>query len=146
MIKLKVHSFVDIITNSSTVIYTKQEKSEKAFHEMVNEFFKSFDVKVKSEDLFKTGIFCDTDYYVDSDDCPDEITYKTIDEFIIKILSGEIEKPEWMKEVEKNYENDYEYPSSFYLHVLATDPRYEGLIKKCLSFLNSPESDSYRDG
>jgi hypothetical protein len=55
--KLNIHSIIDVITNSSTEIYTYVTKDgvEKA-HEMINEILKVSGSTAKSEDLFDISI------------------------------------------------------------------------------------------
>ena len=50
--KLPLHSLTDLITNSSTVIYTYSDNSEKALREMIDEIFHVLGVKKKCDDVF----------------------------------------------------------------------------------------------
>jgi hypothetical protein len=52
MEKIRLHSMTDLITNSSTTIYTYSDASPKALEEMVNEFFSAFGIKHKCSDVF----------------------------------------------------------------------------------------------
>ena len=55
---LKIHSFVDVITNSSTTIYTQFRKSAiKDSYEMINEILKLGGSDKKAEDLFDISIY-----------------------------------------------------------------------------------------
>ena len=62
-----------------------------------------------------------------------------------KILKGEVDKPEWMKNAEggTNY-NDYESGTS--LFIIAKDEKYSSLIEKMLGFLNFPSHESCYNG
>ena len=59
---INVHSQTDLITNSSTTIYTFSENSPKAMKEMVNEFFKAFGIDHKCEDIFSMVVLSE---YID---------------------------------------------------------------------------------
>lgn len=51
------HSFVDLITNSSTVIFTQAtDKTIKSFHELVNEYLKLANSTKTSEDIFRVRL------------------------------------------------------------------------------------------
>lgn len=54
-LKISIHSFVDIITNSSTEIYTYVTNVENAF-KMINEILKIAGCEKKAEDLFNVLI------------------------------------------------------------------------------------------
>jgi hypothetical protein len=52
--KIKVHSFIDVITNSSTESYVRSNaKSVEFMHDFINEIFKQSGSEKKSEDLFE---------------------------------------------------------------------------------------------
>jgi hypothetical protein len=81
---INVHSQTDLITNSSTTIYTYSDQSPKALKDMVNEFFKAFGINHKCEDIFSMVVLPEylddrlVDYILDnydnddgSDDEPD---------------------------------------------------------------------------
>jgi hypothetical protein len=78
--KIVVHSAVEIITNSSTVIYTYSDGSLSAVEELVNEMLKVFESDKKFNDLFNAGVFCDSDQYTDSEYFPAFGEYKSIGE------------------------------------------------------------------
>jgi hypothetical protein len=56
MIKIKIHSVVDVITNSSTVIYTYQDGSEKPVRELIEEIFKLSNITENIDDVFEFGL------------------------------------------------------------------------------------------
>ncbi len=68
MIKCKFHSIVDVITNSSTVIFTYQN-SVSASKELVAEILKMSGSSLSPDDVFYYGTFLDEDEY---DGCPDD--------------------------------------------------------------------------
>ncbi|MFA5395703.1 MAG: hypothetical protein WC346_06760 [Methanogenium sp.] len=54
MIKIKIHSFVDVITNSSTTIYCQcTDKTILAAKELINFFLKESGSKKTADDLFE---------------------------------------------------------------------------------------------
>lgn len=54
------HSFVDLITNSSTVIFTQAtDKTVESFHELVNTYFELTNQPTKSKDIFKVRLVRD---------------------------------------------------------------------------------------
>ena len=54
---VKIHSFVDVITNSSTIIYTQfKESAIQDSYEMINEILKLGGSDKKAEDLFDISI------------------------------------------------------------------------------------------
>ena len=55
--KINLHSVIDLITNSSTEIYTYSEGSVAACKEMINEFLKVMNIYDKTcDDLFELSI------------------------------------------------------------------------------------------
>jgi hypothetical protein len=70
-IKIKFHSIVDVITNSSTVIYTYQNSVSEA-KELVQAILDLAGEKVSPDDVFYYGVFCDDDRYFDSEDLPSD--------------------------------------------------------------------------
>jgi hypothetical protein len=159
--KINIHSIVDVITNSSTVIYTWQN-SEKEAKELLQEVLSLCGETALVDTLFYMRVFLESGKYADklseveedefSDypvDFPREAVWgkqiKYIDSVIAQILCGEIPKPKWMIQTEKKDSYDTFSPSTF-LHILPKDPKYTALCKKMLAFLNSPTSDGERDG
>ena len=64
---IPVHSFIDVITNSSTEIFVKtKDNSKLAMHEVINKILKRCGSDKKSEDLFKIKIEDGDAYYEDS--------------------------------------------------------------------------------
>lgn len=128
--KLNVHSVVDLITNSSTTIYTFSDGSEETVKDMINEMLKVFGSEQTADDLFWFGVFNeDYDYY-------DYVkNYEELEALINDILKGKVEKPEWMKEQE-----DSDYSSGSNLQIIAKDDKYKELGEKIISFLYSTDS------
>lgn len=153
--KIKLHSSVDLITNSSTVIFTYSEGSLQAVKDLVNEMLKVFNQNLTFDDLFYAGIFVGDDYYFESEDFPqfeDIKDYKEIEklqrEYLsnlkLQILKDEIEKPNWVIEVEKLERCDY--PIGTYLELAVKDEKYSELANKLLKYLYSTDHEATRDG
>jgi hypothetical protein len=170
MLKFKFHSFVDVITNSSTTIYTYQNSVKQA-KELVEEMLKLAGINDKTaDDVFYYGVFCDNERYfegkLDEEDFLEEHNIgnfpkndadygtdehkdlmKKQDEWLLNIqlsiMKGEIKKPSWMKECETN--DDYWNPDS-YLTLLPKEEKYEAFGKKIKALLNSVSADGGRDG
>lgn len=148
MIKVKLHSSVDVITNSSTVIFTYQNSTEEV-KELVAEILKLSDTPdLTPDDVFYYGTFCESDVYADSEGIvPEEYTNtEMVERTIVAVLTGEMEKPDWMTEVENNEDYFEYYCPDVYLHVLAKEEKYKPLGQKLLDFLNSPSHEATRDG
>lgn len=151
--KIKLHSSVDLITNSSTVIFTYSEGSLKAVKDLVNEMLKVFGKTETFDDIFYAEVFLDEDYYyLESDSCPEELTsgdwkqnQDNFAKFKLGILKGEIEKPQWMKNVEESENYDY-YRASTSLELCAKDEKYSDLANALLKYLYSTDHEATRDG
>lgn len=166
MIKIKIHSIVDVITNSSTVIYTYQNSIKEA-KELVQEVLDIAGITDKTpDDIFYYGIFCDKDRYFEAEhedfpkDCP-EIDYSTpynseerraiyaaqdkwLGDIKLSIMKGEIEKPNWMVDAE---EEDYDgWSPDSYLYLVPKDNKFKGLADKISKLLGSVSADGGRDG
>lgn len=131
----------------------------EALRELMEEFFNIFELDVKLDDIFDYGVFCKEDTYANYkhwDEAPLELevpyylTNPTSSEksrteyvrgIIDQVITGEIEKPEWMIYVEMEETcNEYEQaPSNFlYLQVKDGMEKYEILGQKLIEFLYSP--------
>ena len=161
MFKLNIHSIVDVITNSSTVIYTYQNGVKEA-KELLQEILNIIGEKKEVDDLFSIGVFAsDNDIYTEylselvedgDDEYPDNYPsddWKAQDNYIVElketILKEEVKKPEWMKEAESK-ENYDGYTAETSLYISPKDEKYTLLIEKMMSFLNSPAHEAFRDG
>lgn len=146
--KLKIHSVVDLITNSSTVIFTYSEGSLPALKELVNEMLKTFGMSETFDDVFYAGVFFEEDYhYIKfiNNHCPEleMVDYNYLKDLKHKILIGEEEKPDWMIEAEE-YEN-YDYRKSTILEIIPKNPKDSKLAKLLIDYLYSTDHDATRD-
>jgi len=160
MFKLNIHSIIDVITNSSTVIYTYQNNIKEA-KELLQEILDLMGEDKKVNDLFNITTFLDDiEYYtnyleeLEEDDVELPENYPTegwkeqkkyIENIIEKVLEEEMDKPDWMKTAEDHEDwSGYTYPTSLYIS--SKEEKYNTLIEKALAFLNSPDHEAFRDG
>lgn len=162
MFKFNIHSFVDVITNSSTVIYVYQDDI-KATKELVQEILNLMGITDKTpDDIFYYGVFCKDDVYlerIDDDELPEgyikvdwsspdhkEIEKKNekwLNDIKLSIMKGESEKPEWMKDVEDG--SDWFDPDR-YLHLIPKEEKFKELGERIEKFICSPSHEGGRDG
>jgi hypothetical protein len=131
--KIKVHSAVDLITNSSTVIYTYSEGSLEAVKGLVNEMLKVFGIEETFDNIFYAGVL--PDEYSDSVELPDNY-----EELEIKYIKGEIEKQDWMQNIAYGY-----YGGNTSLHLIPKDEKYSELANRLLKYLYSTEHEAGDD-
>ena len=158
IIKIKVHSFVDVITNSSTTIYSYYSGCIKPIKEMIDSFIKLTGSDLKADDMFYFGVFCDiykyTEYegdkgidtnlekmrtlnYLEAD--------KFINDLILDIITGKIEQPKWMSYAEDST-NEYDYEPENFLYIVPKDEKYAELAKQIEKVITSPSHEAFRDG
>lgn len=159
MIRLKIHSVVDVITNSSTTIYSYYDGCVNPAKEMVNEFLKTMDSPLSFDDMFFIELFA-SDIYIyyeggehyiwenDGDDDP----FKGIDDhrkfletLMDDIIEGKVVKPQWMVDCEC-YENDMGYTPDTVICIKEKDPKYKNLGKLIKKFVESVDADGYYNG
>lgn len=154
IIKLKIHSTVDLITNSSTVIFTYSEGSLPALKQLVNEMLKSFDKTETFDDIFYAQVFLENpDHYFDveldlnngEESIFEKLSWKErenlIEEIKLQVLKGEIEKPEWMVKAEDGYDYDG-YRLDSILEILPKSDKYEVLARRLTNFLYSTDHEA----
>jgi hypothetical protein len=145
----------DLITNSSTVIYTYSDASEGALREMIDETFKVLGVNKKCDDVFNLTITLDDNYRYheafDADEgevVPDELKglagkslNEDIDAVIEQVKNGEVAKPQWMKDIETkdNYDS---YSPGTTLNIVPKAPEFAKLAELISKFLYSTHSES----
>lgn len=141
---------------SYTVIYS--ENSIEACKKLLEEFFITFNViGVSADDIFYYGVFCKdityanfTDWGEESSDLDVPIILKDrctglserldfVNNIILKILKGEIVKPQWMVYIEMNTSVDeYDQAPSTFLNLMPKDEKYTNLANRLIEFLYSP--------
>ena len=154
MNKIIIHSSVDVITNSSTVIYMYQNSIDQV-KELIQATFDLHDIKdMTPDDIFYYGVFCDNETYLDAfeydhEDLPTDIPddWRSRDEWMsnlkLSIMKGDVQKPEWMEV--REHEDDWWDPST-YLHLEPKKGKYKSLANSILAVLNSVSADGGRDG
>jgi len=158
MYKLKIHSAVDVITNSSTTIFSYFNGSVKPAKELINEIIKTFGGPelegLTADDMFYFGTFCDVYRYVESVDdmyfeedehpylgVPDDKWYEYTDSLIERITKGEIEKPLWMNRVEE-HENYNGYHPENELYIVPKDEKFKPFADKMMKFVMSADHEA----
>lgn len=155
LIGIKIHSITDLITNSSTTIYTHSERSLQAAKDMVSSFLSVLAPDKKVEDIFKFVVMFDrggydstieylTDYSSEEVDFSDElksvIDKGEVEKIADEVRQGLIDKPEWMLELEDSDDWD-EYDQDTTLFIIPKSPEYVDIAKKMSEFLYSTECD-----
>lgn len=160
LVKVNFHSAVDVITNSSTTIFTYSGGCDEKAKELIDEFLKVLGSDKKSEDMFWMGIFLDDfDPFFDDLEEPELLSPELkkvynmgyseqrewAEEQVQKILKGEIEEPDWMKEAEdrENYDG-FTGETTFY--ILAKEEKYNDLAERISDFLYSTGHEAIYNG
>lgn len=156
MIKIKMHSLIDLITNSSTEIFTYSEGSVKPMKEMINEIVGTFGIKETCDDMFDTVVMCDDEYryrkYIerlkgDGENLPKDYDESIdIDQLLEDVKAGKVSKPKWFTDVEES-ENDWYYlrPET-YLYIIPKDEKYRAMAEKIRKFLYSTNHEATYNG
>ena len=169
MITIQFHSITDIITNSSTTIFTYSGASVQACREMIDEIFNILDVDKKCDDVFRLTVLADNytyEEYLENDDDDDDdededddedddededddgdsspVTTKEdldIEKLMEDIKQGRTEKPDWMTDAEEA-EDEMGYTPDTTLHIVAKEPEFEKLGKLVVKFLYSTTNEA----
>lgn len=161
MWKVNIHSMVDVITNSSTVIYTYQNSVSQT-KELVQEILNLAGITDKTpDDIFYYGVFCEDETYFENDGLPDDapivdwskdsttrnVQRREQEEWFnnlkLSIMKKEIQQPDWMNNAEEN--DDWFAPSQD-LYLVPKDDKYIELSAKIGKLLNSVSADGGMDG
>lgn len=156
-LRIKLHSMTDLITNSSTVIYTYSDASLGACRDMIDEAFRVLGVDKKCDDVFTLFITSDVYYY---DICDTEPTDDTPKEFVgedgefisdkveelLKQIKNGLTPPEWLNKIVKKIDDRRDYPTENTLVVKAKAPEFEKLSDLIKAFLYSTHHEATRDG
>ena len=155
MNQIAIHSITDLITNSSTTIYTHSDRSPKAMIEMIDGIFKVFGINKKCEDVFDISVEisdpeCITERVIDylCDDpttVPEDFYNQDIDEDLFNkldklyndIFDNGAEKPDWLVAAEKIIIDNMDYEPSNSLQITAKQPEYEEIAQLIINFLYS---------
>lgn len=130
----------DLITNSSTTIFTYYDGSLDVCKEMINEFFKICGVDKTADEIFNFVVLCDYYDYADYYDYENNtVSDLTRDEFDL-IKQGLKPKPSWFTKVEK--EDCDGSRRSNNLFITPKDPTYTKCGELICKFLSSSYSES----
>lgn len=157
--KLVIHSVVDVITNSSTTIYSYYNGCVGPAKEMIEAFAKGMGSDLKADDMFFIGVFAEDNYtYTEGgdqglwEDGEDDDPFKGVtedwddfvDNIIEKILKGEMEKPEWMTKCESHENYNGLYPSTS-LRIHPKSPEFKAIGEAMMKFLDSTKEEACYD-
>jgi len=155
MNQVAIHSVTDLITNSSTTIYTHSDQSPKAMVEMIDGIFKVFGINKKCEDVFDLSVEisdpeCITDRVIDylCDDPTtvpedfynqdiDEDLFNKLDKLYSDIFDDGAKKPDWLAAAENIIIESMDYEPSTSLQITAKQPEYEEIAQLIINFLYS---------
>lgn len=162
MLILKPHSFVDVITNSSSIIYSDYSGSVEAAKELIAECIKALGVTASPDDMFWFAALYDAEtyikyairYYNSSEEhretTPDfrSMSYawraETCNKIIKQVAKCEIEKPDWMIYAEEKAYDDFVCcecdGKTFWL--IPKETKYESLAASIRKFLYSPVQEA----
>ena len=158
MFTIKMHSVVDLITNSSTVIYTDYSSTVEAVKDLMSEILSVLGEDVSVDDAIFIDTIKDSYWYSErydelmgdkDDENPDfvdlpEDWYTQYSQYCV----GVIPKPFWMSYIENNSSSDSYYDNAMDNDILirAKEPRFETIVEKIKKVIFSPESDASYDG
>lgn len=159
LIRVNLHSAVDVITNSSTTIFTYSGGSDKKAIELVDELLKVVGSDLTADEMFYMGVFADSDvmdrivddfYGEDDEDLTEDQkalrdgdwknTKKMYDECIKKAIMGE-EVPSWFTDAQE-YEDYDGYGQTTTLFIAPKKEKYSEVADKITSFLYSTSHEA----
>lgn len=136
---IETHSETDLITNSSTTIYTFSDGSERVCKEMIDEIFTTFGIDKKCDDVFCCVVLfdesCHYRYYIERHGG----SSGDLDKLIKQIKSGELPKPQWMLDAENSRNK------ATTLFVTPKEPKYHKLAQLITGFLYSTRTEEVCD-
>ena len=155
LIVLDLHSAVDVITNSSTTIYTYEWGCEGPAQDLIDEVLRLQGSDKKWSDVVYMGVFCSVDDYIyrthDWDvvpNAPESWNERRdwIESQIISVMKGEMDRPEWMTRVEDDDYGGDGYPPKSRLTILVKDEQYADLAKYIKSLVSGVDADGGYSG
>lgn len=152
MVEIKLHSVIDLITNSSTEIFVKSENSLEPCKELINELLKVWEPGKTWEDIFDIRIKINADTASDlldslEDGDEDNEQFEEIfgnvksekdrlrlfTEYVDDVYNERIPQPEWWDDI------DAEHHLETVLAVIPKDPKYEKFGELLTQFLYSTD-------
>lgn len=162
MYKLNIHSVVDVITNSSTVIYTYCDGCVQPAKELIDAMLQAFDIEGSADDLFYFGVFQDSvtylDYFHENDDVEDPTITELksvkgwkderelMESIFERIMKEEFEQPQWMTDCEESSDDWSSYRKATSLYIIPKDAKHKPIADKIISLVNSVDADGGFDG
>ena len=139
-IKLKLHSYVELITNSSTSIYSQHKDHVEPFKELINNFLKINNIDKTCDDIFVVNYFLIDPcmYFIDDDIDGDEARELAL-KYIELIQSDNEDKPQWMFDIERKFD-DY---MGTEIYISAKSEEYDSLAKQFEKFIKMPNTAEF---
>lgn len=159
-LEVSLHSFVDVITNSSTTIYTFSESSVEPAKKLVNAFAKLMGYPKAAEEMFFFECFPSFheqwDSYVEAKE-EDELTEEDkainamsygdrqlyFSQLKLDICMNKKERPHWLDEDHSRWGDDYIESKIF---IYPKDAKYQEVADKLKEFLYSTSHEARYDG
>jgi hypothetical protein len=145
----KLHSFVDVITNSSTTIFTYSSDAIKPAKNLINAFCKAMGYEKSADDMFFITCMPDNFYeqyaeHIEDMDIPFiyEESKADMQQLEKDIISGAVLFPEWLKMEGGSYEDEIESTISIY----PKEEKYQEVADALKKFLYSPSQDARYNG
>lgn len=172
-LKLKLHSIVDLITNSSTVIYTYSHGCDNALRSLFAALKETFNIEENIEDVFYISVLCEDyqyhdyltdtlskdDWYNDALEIPksladmlqdSEVDYKesgkVVDKIIEDVKYNRIEKPVWMDRTEEHEGSWTYYTPDTYIYLIPKEEKYKKIAEAFNTLIYSTDHEATRDG
>jgi hypothetical protein len=143
--EIKLHSVIDIITNSSTEIFTRSGGCDTLLAELVNEFLKTFEINNTCDEIFQMLILA-SDKQIYYNYAENNKRLKLSDDDVEKqiedVMSFKIEKPDWFKLAENKHDDDDGLPETS-LHIFPKDPKYANIANLFSKFLYSLDQEAH---
>jgi hypothetical protein len=155
-VALHVHSVVDQITNSSTVIYTYEDGSLEPCRQMIDELLRAFGVDRKCDDAFYLRVRVDADRFVDwvldrGEELPAEFDGLVDSQLVDKLVEvgNLVPWPEWYAELQRKVMHNggrYEGKPGTCLEIIPKAPEHQAAADAIVVFLRSPSNESVYNG
>lgn len=153
MIKIKLHSVTDLITNSSTVIFTYSGGTVEPLKDMINEILKTFNINKTCDDMFDAIVLCDdSDSYSEwIEEYNDGVYPEGVDEntdirqLLKDVTAGKTPKPSWFDQVEETEMRYDSFTPDTYLYLIPKEEQYRKVGELIKSFLYSTNHEATRD-
>jgi hypothetical protein len=150
--KIPLHSVIDIITNSSTEIFTYSEGSVEPCREVLTEVLKLMGEDTPIDEMFELAVEPDMDRFETY--LQYELNYDNPDlEEIIKEkydLSSFNEDISVLRKIYEEFEEDFEQGEYFELPtnlvIKPKDEKFNALAEKLINFLYSTDAVEHYDG